>query len=107
MLVVSADGGTSVALATSENGGLSFDRPVPLDESGRVLTHVSPLWSDDGLHWARLNDGGQVELCLWDGENTACSDTGADRIDGLTHTGAALWASLPDEGGQWTVTEIQ
>ena len=106
MLSVNEAGLTSVQLVRSETGGESFEPPQELDDSGRVFSHLTPVWIDTGLVWARLNESGTVAICHWDGQATDCVDIGAERIDGLAGVASEVWVSTPNSSGEWTVTEV-
>jgi hypothetical protein len=94
-------------LALSESGS-GWSTPVRLDESGRVLGHVEPVWDDGTLYWARLSDEGMVEVCAGSGSggSASCTSTGSPRIAGLSVSEGTIEVSVDAGTAEWVVKGI-
>ena len=81
-----------------------------MDSTGRVLGHLTPVWSDEGvLTWARL--GASIAVCsadatvegMWSAPdpqaNIACAQTEANYIDGLVPTDDGVVVNILEEDG--------
>ena len=103
-LAYDSDGQVQVQVSVSEDGGDTWSEPRALDDSGRVLGHIRPVWSADGrLSWARLD--GQVQLCslsaaLTSYSEPSCTALDAQSIDALSTDGSGWWVSLRNEEGR-------
>ena len=103
-LAYDSNGQVQVQVSVSEDGGDTWSEPRVLDDSGRVLGHIGPVWSADGrLSWARLD--GQVELCslssaLVTSSEPTCTPLEAQSIDSLSVDGSGWWVSLRTEEGR-------
>ncbi len=99
--------GNTVLLSIGAGKGSSWSNQERVDDSGRVLGHIAPIWVDSNLYWARLGTSDTVEICKMEPESTAdCVDTGATRIMGLTGYGDEITVSLDQGVGQWAVQTV-
>jgi len=82
----------------------------PVEHGDRVLGHLSPRWTEDGiLFWARLGDGGFVEICQWSAgaDSHSCDATKHAYISGLSITLDWVYATLSSDGVNWDVAVFE
>ncbi|MDG1482215.1 MAG: alkaline phosphatase [Myxococcota bacterium] len=101
--------GTINVLAADSPNGLVWSTPELMDDSGRVLAHVDPMFSSaDTLLWAELSASDTVEVCSRAVGGTAtCTDTGAAYIMGLTEDGGGVTVSVrQDASTDWELVTV-
>ncbi|MFT4976693.1 MAG: hypothetical protein ACI8S6_002598 [Myxococcota bacterium] len=88
----------------------SWSAPVALDE-GRVLSHISPVWSVDGvLSWARLSASSTVEVCSASAGSTdvTCVDTTYSYIESIAPApGGGVLAVLSAGANSWELITVE
>lgn len=83
----------------------AWSTPTRVDEGGRVLGHVEPLWHEDRLYFARLGSEDTVEVCGWTAPGpAACVDTGATAARDLGAGGGVLTV-LAWDGSAWAAVD--
>jgi hypothetical protein len=99
---VSSTDGNTVAWAASDSKGI-WSSASAIDDSGRVLAHISPLFTTEGhLVWLRLSENETVELCAWtEGEEAACEDTAMAYARDLSLSDGSAGLVLSAGFGDW------
>ncbi len=112
------DGGLALGVLAWDDRGThllrsSFDgawgTPEALDDSGRVLSHITPVWTEDRvLVWARRGPEGGVELCsaALDAQEPSCQDAGANYLDSMAAGSDGVWLSVSAGGGAWELIQL-
>ncbi len=99
------EGGVTVHATASEPPYSAWSTPTRVDDTGRVLGHIEPVWAGERLHYARLAGGGTVEVCGWSSGGTAtCIDTGALGARDLA-SGPGVVTLLGWDGETWTAAD--
>jgi Metalloenzyme superfamily len=108
-LGVRPDSGEVTVVTAHSADRTIFDDLVEVDDSGRVLAHLTPSWGDDGsLHWARLGETESIEVCrLAVGASLAdCQDTAATALLDLTAWGTETRVTVREADGTWTTLDL-
>ncbi|MFT5685552.1 MAG: hypothetical protein ACI8RZ_006506 [Myxococcota bacterium] len=101
--------GTINVLASDSPDSLIWSPPEVMDDSGRVLPHIDPIFSSaDTLLWVELSASDTVEVCSRAiGGTATCTDTNAAYIMGLTEDGGEVTVSVrQDATTDWELVTI-
>ncbi|MFZ5482299.1 MAG: alkaline phosphatase family protein [Myxococcota bacterium] len=95
--------GNTILFASSDATGETWSTPERVDASERVFGHLAPRWGDGWLHWARLSDAGEAEVCRWQPGvvEAECQGVGSSRVNGLAPVEGGALVSVDRGVGQW------